>query len=60
MPFLHGETIRRMATNLEGCDILAACLAGQIQPLHAFYSRACLTRAEELLLAKTIETGDKL
>ncbi len=49
MPFLHSGTIRRMATNLEGCDILAACLDGQLQPLHAFYSLACLTYAEQLL-----------
>ena len=49
MPFLHPGTIGRMAANLEGCDILAACLDGRLQPLHAFYSRACITRAEELL-----------
>lgn len=49
MPFLHGGTIRRMTANLDGCDILAACLEGRMQWLHAFYSRACLTSAEELL-----------
>ena len=49
MPFLSPRVIRRMASYLDGCDALAAKVAGRIQPLHAFYSTACLPTALGLL-----------
>jgi molybdopterin-guanine dinucleotide biosynthesis protein A len=53
MPLLRPEVIARMAQEMEGgCDIVAARVEGRIQPLHAFYSARCLSRAEALL-----ETG---
>ncbi len=53
MPFLSPRVIRRMASFIDDCDALAAKVAGRIQPLHAFYSTACLPAALGLL-----EKGD--
>ena len=49
MPMVRTEVIHRMTDHLGGCQILAPYLDGYHQPLHAYYSRACLTHAEELL-----------
>jgi molybdopterin-guanine dinucleotide biosynthesis protein A len=50
MPLLSPDVIARMAQELDGgCDIVAARVEGRIQPLHAFYSVGCLSRAEALL-----------
>ena len=49
MPFLSPRVIRRMASFLEDCDVLAAYVEGHIQPLHAFYSIGCLPTALGLL-----------
>ncbi len=53
MPFLSPQVIRRMASYLDDCDALATRVEGRIQPLHAFYSTACLPTALRLL-----EKGD--
>jgi molybdopterin-guanine dinucleotide biosynthesis protein A len=49
MPLLRPEVMARMAQELDGADIVAARVGGRFQPLHAFYSRGCLPRAEALL-----------
>jgi molybdopterin-guanine dinucleotide biosynthesis protein A len=49
MPFLRPKVIHRMTERLQGCDILTPLVQGHPQPLHAFYSRRCLTFARELL-----------
>ena len=49
MPFLSPRVISRMADAIEDCDALVAVVAGHIQPLHAFYSTACLPTALRLL-----------
>ena len=49
MPFLSPLVIRRMASFLDDCDVLAAYVEGHIQPLHAFYSIGCLPTALGLL-----------
>ena len=49
MPFLSPQVILRMASFLDGCDVLAAKVEGRIQPLHAFYSTGCLPTALGLL-----------
>ncbi|MCH7705456.1 MAG: molybdenum cofactor guanylyltransferase [Chloroflexi bacterium] len=50
MPLLRPEVIARMARELDsGGDIVAARVGSRIQPLHAFYSAGCLSRAEALL-----------
>ena len=45
MPFLSPQVIGRMASLLDDCDVLAASVEGHVQPLHAFYSTACLPAA---------------
>lgn len=49
MPFLSPRVIGRMASLLGDCDVLAASVDGHVQPLHAFYSTACLPAALRLL-----------
>ena len=49
MPFLSPRVIGRMASLLDDCDVLAASVEGHVQPLHAFYSTACLPAALRLL-----------
>lgn len=49
MPFLSPQVIGRMASLLDDCDVLAASVEGHVQPLHAFYSTACLPAALRLL-----------
>lgn len=49
MPFLRPLVIQRMADSLAGCDILVPYVRGRLQPLHAFYARACLPLARHLL-----------
>lgn len=50
MPLLRPDVIARMARELDGAaDIVAARVGGRIQPLHAFYSARCLSRAQALL-----------
>ena len=49
MPFLSPQVILRMASLLDGRDVLAAKVEGRIQPLHAFYSTGCLPTALGLL-----------
>ena len=49
MPFLSPQVIRRMASFLDDCDVLAARVEGHIQSLHAFYYTGCLPRALGLL-----------
>ncbi|MBI4197817.1 MAG: molybdenum cofactor guanylyltransferase [Chloroflexi bacterium] len=49
MPFLNPCLVRSMAQRLEGCELLSLRVNGHLQPLHAFYSRACLPKAVALL-----------
>jgi molybdopterin-guanine dinucleotide biosynthesis protein A len=49
MPFLNARLVGSMAERLEGCEILALRVNGHLQPLHAYYSRACLPKAVALL-----------
>jgi molybdopterin-guanine dinucleotide biosynthesis protein A len=49
MPFLSPRVIRRMASSLDDCDVLAAYVEGRTQSLHAFYSIGCLPTALGLL-----------
>ena len=49
MPFLSPGPILAMAQRLDGCDALVLRTGGHVQPLHAFYSCACLPEALALL-----------
>ncbi|MBC8279553.1 MAG: molybdenum cofactor guanylyltransferase, partial [Chloroflexi bacterium] len=49
MPFLKIEVIKEMVPRLRDCDAVIPQHNGRLQTLHAFYSRNCLTIAEEIL-----------
>ncbi len=49
MPYLQADVIREMAAYLVDCDVVVPEHNGQLQTLHAFYSRSCLPIAEDLL-----------
>jgi molybdopterin-guanine dinucleotide biosynthesis protein A len=54
MPFIQPKVIKHMARLLDGCDVLAPLIGGRVQPLHAFYSRRCLSLATQLLDANSV------
>jgi acetylornithine deacetylase/succinyl-diaminopimelate desuccinylase-like protein/molybdopterin-guanine dinucleotide biosynthesis protein A len=51
MPFLDAEAIAFLAARREGADAVMVRFRGHLEPLHAFWSRACLPVLERLLAA---------
>ncbi|HEX9308154.1 MAG TPA: molybdenum cofactor guanylyltransferase [Anaeromyxobacter sp.] len=49
MPFLDEGAISFLAARREGADAVLVRAAGRLEPLHAFWSRACLAPLEALL-----------
>jgi molybdopterin-guanine dinucleotide biosynthesis protein A len=49
MPFLDAAAISLLATRREGADAVLVRARGRLEPLHAFWSRACLGPLEALL-----------
>lgn len=49
MPFLDARAIRFLAGRRAGADAVLVRFAGRLEPLHAFWSRACLPALERLL-----------
>ena len=49
MPFLAPEPIMWLATRREGVRAVVVLWHGQLEPLHAFWSRACLPLVERML-----------
>jgi molybdopterin-guanine dinucleotide biosynthesis protein A len=49
MPFLDERAIRFLADRRAGADAVLVRAAGRLEPLHAFWSRACLPALERLL-----------
>ncbi len=49
MPFLAEAPIRLLAARREGADAVLVRFGGRLQPLHAFWSRACLPALERML-----------
>jgi molybdopterin-guanine dinucleotide biosynthesis protein A len=47
MPFLNPALIRRMLGRCKGLDVVVPSIQGDLQPLHAIYSRRCLGHIEE-------------
>ena len=45
MPLVEEKTVREMAARRSGADAAAAEINGFVEPLHAFYSKACLPHA---------------
>ncbi len=55
MPFLNTELLQYMIEILEGCDVVVPRLEnGMIEPLHAVYSKSCLSRIDERLAANKL------
>lgn len=53
MPFVNAAVIRRMLGACEGYDVVVPVLKGELEPLHAVYSKRCIAHIEE-----RIERGD--
>ena len=51
MPFLNSRLLRRLMAMRRDVDAVIPCLEGQPEPLHAFYSKACLAPMERMLRA---------
>jgi len=49
MPFLDEGAISFLAARRDGADAVLVRAGGRLEPLHAFWSRACLPALEELL-----------
>jgi molybdopterin-guanine dinucleotide biosynthesis protein A len=49
MPFLAADPIRRLAALRAGADAVLVRAGGRLEPLHAFWSRACLPVLERML-----------
>ena len=49
MPFLAAEPIAWLAARREGARAVAVMWHGQLEPLHAFWSRACLPLVDRML-----------
>ncbi|HEX9400195.1 MAG TPA: molybdenum cofactor guanylyltransferase [Anaeromyxobacter sp.] len=49
MPFLDEGAISLLAARRDGADAVLVRAGGRLEPLHAFWSRACLPALEELL-----------
>lgn len=55
MPFLNPEVIRFMMTRIDGCDIIIPRVNGMLEPLHALYSKRCLTHIEEYIKMRDLK-----
>ena len=49
MPFLDAAAISWLAARRDGADAVLVRVGGRLEPLHAFWSRACLAPLEGLL-----------
>jgi molybdopterin-guanine dinucleotide biosynthesis protein A len=49
MPFLDEAQITWLAAQREGAPAVAVVWRGQLQPLHAFWSRACLPTVDRMI-----------
>jgi molybdopterin-guanine dinucleotide biosynthesis protein A len=47
MPFLNPTLIRRMLGRCKGLDVVVPSVQGDLQPLHAIYSRRCIGHIQE-------------
>jgi molybdopterin-guanine dinucleotide biosynthesis protein A len=51
MPFLNGELLRHLIEASSNVDAVVPLLGGQVEPLHALYSKTCLAPMERMLRA---------
>jgi molybdopterin-guanine dinucleotide biosynthesis protein A len=55
MPLLNQDLIRHMTENVNGFDALIPKTPDGFHPLHAIYSKCCMTGIEELLQQNTLK-----
>ena len=51
MPFLNAALMRYMMSQMTDYDVVMPDIEGNMQPLHAIYSKACLTPIQQRLVA---------
>jgi len=51
MPFLNGELLSHLIEVSSNVDAVVPLLGGQLEPLHALYSKACLASMERMVRA---------
>ena len=55
MPFLNAALMRYMMRQMTDYDVVIPDIEGQMQPLHAIYSKACLMPIEQRLAADRLK-----
>jgi molybdopterin-guanine dinucleotide biosynthesis protein A len=58
MPLLNRDLIRYMTENVDGCDVLIPKTPDGFHPLHAMYSKRCITSIEELLQKNILKISE--
>jgi len=60
MPFLNVDLLRYLIALSTGCDIVIPRVAGEVEPLHAVYSKDCLVPIEAQLRDGRFKLSDLL
>ena len=60
MPFLNRDLLRYMVQLADGFDLVMPRLGNLVEPLHAVYSKGCLTSMENLLKQGNLKVSDLL
>lgn len=60
MPCLNSLLIRYMSSKISGYDAVVPELGGRLEPLHAFYAKACLSAIENQLKNNNLKITDFL
>lgn len=55
MPFINEALIRYMVSKKDNCAALVPSVGNEIEPLHAIYSKSCLSAIENLIKANTYQ-----
>lgn len=55
MPFLNAALMRYMLSQMTDYDVVMPDIEGNMQPLHAIYSKACLTPIQQRLVANRLK-----
>jgi molybdopterin-guanine dinucleotide biosynthesis protein A len=58
MPFLNPALIRNMLGRCKGFDVVVPSVRGDLQPLHAIYSRRCIGHIQERIAAGELRIFD--
>jgi molybdopterin-guanine dinucleotide biosynthesis protein A len=58
MPFLNVEVIRRLIAQCKGHDVVVPVLRGELQPLHAIYSKRCIGHVQERIANRDLRIYD--